>query len=1398
MFQAFILLCSEIFSGGVHINLMQRNMVDVNRKQLMSSYTGSTCKVMPALTHGCNPDTAYTFIHSNNAIAEHKPLITDYSDQFSFLKGLLNNGSMPVGPGLNTDLQPMRVSYETLLSPERGSATVISERGSTVTSSSNSDGFSEFGAFDKRSLFSKRDYLCNFVSPEKDGFQHQFNQGVASNQNFAAVTFSSTLTEHSEFADPTLQISGHSPQIDSGDCNLLRISVPTSHTFQKKQQPPLYEKFYKPLMDEAPCSGSALSECCSSVAEKMDPMHTHLPPAKLNGVYVVPGRSSHLSSSTIVPAPENSSIQLKISVAQQILCAYNSHKNSTGNHLESFIDHLHLTVCDKQTCMCDRAFPLLLHFDDCCSADCKICGPVREQCNPSKTYQSFEKFYNSVTRDCGSASPRWSGSCSSENMRPPAKRLKLSPDCSERLLPPAKHLKTEKTRSLLSSENSIASELASLAVQPSNLEGLPSLMQFPESPISINSEVLEGGIGVLPKYIQNKSFNQDNSGDYTYRLNSERFSPSKELNNGPEQIDHGICGEFADAVEDKSNELGFNAKDILLKELDIASKEEMPLVRTDLDLAKPDLEAENEKKTTQESPVIRGVSLIEFFSADEIEDHLSSLQRGIGQRNSNEENEKQIPVSVNENTCQLCAADKLLLAPIPIYCSFCGSRIKRNVIYYSTSEENGMRHCFCTSCYKARGRSITFYGITIPKVKMEKKKNVEEIEEPWVQCDKCKSWQHQICALFNDKRDMEGQSQYICPKCCLEEIRNGEYMMLSPKASVFFAKDLPRTLLSDYIEQRLFRRLQQEKEDTANFLGKKLNEVPGAEDLFVRVVLSVNKQLKVKEQFLGIFHNGNYPDGFPYRSKVILLFQKIEGADVCLFGMYVQEFGSECSQPNHRCVYISYLDSVKYFRPERVTSTGEALRTFVYHEILIGYLEYCKKRGFVACYLWACPPVKGEDYILYCHPEIQKTPKSDKLRQWYHSMLRKASKENVVVNFTNLYEHFFVSTGKYYSKVTAARLPYFDGDYWSSAAEITIRNMEKTNGEYSGQKVKKVMTKRTLKSMGHTNFSDDATKDILLMQKLGKTILSVKEDFIVVHLQFVCSYCHEVILSGCRWFCSQCKNLQLCQRCHDSEQDPDQEEDTHTVNSKEKHVLSKVLVDDVRSDTNDEDIILDNWLFENRHVLLGFCQKNHYQFDTLRQAKHSSMMILHYLHHPTMPTSEAKCNFCQLNNSNGNDGNVCASCYSKKLGSSRIHKLAYHSSVTDSETQSPCDEQPSPDEEPNSQYPQKKPFKQMELLNVLEHASQCSATSSDPCSYPNCLKMKRLFYHSSKCKTGVRGGCIPCHKVWYIVKLHVRNCDQIDCCIPRCRVEDTMEGPILFRQLKHPNYRVSGRNCTAS
>lgn len=199
---------------------------------------------------------------------------------------------------------------------------------------------------------------------------------------------------------------------------------------------------------------------------------------------------------------------------------------------------------------------------------------------------------------------------------------------------------------------------------------------------------------------------------------------------------------------------------------------------------------------------------------------------------------------------------------------------------------------------------------------------------------------------------------------------------------------------------------------------------------------------------------GEMPETFPYRTKALFAFEEIDGVDVCFFGMHVQEYGSECPFPNTRSVpsdtltaqqrslnttrnvsrpfvsmcrrvYISYLDSIHFFRPR-------ILRTAVYHEILIGYLEYVKKLGYAllpdvevpglwsdqvlgkvtiadcdACsalrytqgHIWACPPSEGDDYIFHCHPPDQKIPKPKRLQEWYRKMLDHAFAERILHDY---------------------------------------------------------------------------------------------------------------------------------------------------------------------------------------------------------------------------------------------------------------------------------------------------------------------------------------------------------------------------------------------------------------
>lgn len=56
------------------------------------------------------------------------------------------------------------------------------------------------------------------------------------------------------------------------------------------------------------------------------------------------------------------------------------------------------------------------------------------------------------------------------------------------------------------------------------------------------------------------------------------------------------------------------------------------------------------------------------------------------------------------------------------------------------------------------------------------------------------------------------------------EIERGERKPLAQDA-VLGAKDLPRTILSDHIEQRLAKRLKQERQDRARVQGKSFEEV---------------------------------------------------------------------------------------------------------------------------------------------------------------------------------------------------------------------------------------------------------------------------------------------------------------------------------------------------------------------------------------------------------------------------------------------------------------------------------------------------------------------------------------------------------------------------------------------
>lgn len=71
---------------------------------------------------------------------------------------------------------------------------------------------------------------------------------------------------------------------------------------------------------------------------------------------------------------------------------------------------------------------------------------------------------------------------------------------------------------------------------------------------------------------------------------------------------------------------------------------------------------------------------------------------------------------------------------------------------------------------------------------------------------------------------------------------------------------------------------------------------------------------------------------------------------------------------------------------------------------------------------------QGDDYILYCHPSRQKTPRSEHLREWYLRMLRQSQAEGVVTHLSNLYDTFFEGGRDHrVERPSTTHLPYFEG-----------------------------------------------------------------------------------------------------------------------------------------------------------------------------------------------------------------------------------------------------------------------------------------------------------------------------------------------------------------------------------
>jgi len=290
-------------------------------------------------------------------------------------------------------------------------------------------------------------------------------------------------------------------------------------------------------------------------------------------------------------------------------------------------------------------------------------------------------------------------------------------------------------------------------------------------------------------------------------------------------------------------------------------------------------------------------------------------------------------------------------------------------------------------------------------------------------------------------------------------------------------------------------------------------------EIYVRQVSSMTRTLEVMPRMKKRYSfKKDYPSEFKFRCKCLILFQNLDGVDVILFGLYVYEHDESNAPPNQRAVYISYLDSIYYMRPRK-------MRTFVYHELLTSYLDYVRCKGYSTAHIWACPPLKGDDYILFAKPEDQKTPKDERLRQWYIDMLQECQRRGIVGKMTNAYDLYFAN-----DKNHATVLPYMEGDYFPGELENIIKDIDEGKNlskkpDKSGKGKKDGVKKKKAKKGGREGTRSGGLDQELLaasgiqpegfdvkslqeggkdyvMQRLGETINRMKDNFIVAYLNW--------------------------------------------------------------------------------------------------------------------------------------------------------------------------------------------------------------------------------------------------------------------------------------------------------
>ncbi|KAL5112416.1 Histone lysine acetyltransferase CREBBP [Taenia crassiceps] len=578
----------------------------------------------------------------------------------------------------------------------------------------------------------------------------------------------------------------------------------------------------------------------------------------------------------------------------------------------------------------------------------------------------------------------------------------------------------------------------------------------------------------------------------------------------------------------------------------------------------------------------------------------------------------------------------------------------------------------------------------------------------------------------------------------------------------FTAKRLPTCKLSDFLEKRVNDFMKKNESQT--------NEV------IIRVLASANKTVEVKKYMREIFSDsGKFPESFPYRAKVIFAFQELDGQEVCFFGLYVQEYSSDCPAPNKRRVYIAYLDSVYFFQPKQY-------RTDVYHEILIGYLHYAKKQGFANAHIWACPPGEGDDYIFHMHPPDQKIPKPKRLQDWYRKMLQKAHNERIVVDYNNIYQDA-VDT----NCLSPVDVPYFDGDLWPNTLEELLKpaveNRRKFREEEELLRSEVDDYADGVDDEGDSNqgsFDSDrkpgsagsgsvCMNGIENKKKTKKRKMKRAASSLSIHGGSKRKRLSAAAASGDTEAEVQRRLEEMLQR---------HSEAFLTINLHSRSQIASL------QPIKDPDPLFASELMECRDTFLSRARERHLEFSSLRRAKFSTLSFLYDIHTENKDAFIYSCNSCQKELEAPRQCKqcpnyfLCEDCF-KAYG----HRHPMEKIVL------------SDDNGSTAAVQQSDRLKMERCVELLKHTSSCRDAN---CRNQACRDMKRRLGHFMTQHD--RSKCFWCRQIHRILSAHSTKCNDPNCQVMYCAhykaVKKQQESQQRLRKLQTLRRRQKTMQCS--